>query len=116
MGNAIFPLLELHPRLYVYAFDFAKSAIELLKTNPLYEQTGRCEAYVCDLVRDELPPASADVDLALCMFCLSALHPNNHPDAFRKLFRQLRPGGKLLMRDYGRYAVCTTCVALRIDG
>ena len=31
VGNAVFPLLELNPNLYVYAIDHAKSAITILK-------------------------------------------------------------------------------------
>jgi 2-polyprenyl-3-methyl-5-hydroxy-6-metoxy-1,4-benzoquinol methylase len=31
VGNAVFPLLELNPALYVYAIDHAKSAVTILK-------------------------------------------------------------------------------------
>jgi hypothetical protein len=55
VGNAVFPLLEDHPSLFVYALDFSAKAIELLKQHPLYASSRRCSAAVCDVTRDELP-------------------------------------------------------------
>ena len=34
MGNAVVPLFELHPKITVYAVDFAKSAIEIFTEAP----------------------------------------------------------------------------------
>lgn len=31
VGNTVYPLLEENPNLFIYAFDFSKIAIELLK-------------------------------------------------------------------------------------
>jgi hypothetical protein len=36
VGNAIFPLLELHPHLFVYGLDFSARAIELVRGSPLF--------------------------------------------------------------------------------
>ena len=37
MGNALFPLLEVNPNLRVHAFDFARSAIDLMASSALYK-------------------------------------------------------------------------------
>jgi hypothetical protein len=94
VGNAVFPLLESHPAMFVvgawpappnpappnessytlnlhpqtyhtnthvpttsikYALDLSTRAIELVKQHPLYAATGRCRAFVCDLVKDPAP-------------------------------------------------------------
>lgn len=74
VGNAVIPLLEIHPNLQVTAIDFAKSAIELLKEHP-FCAAGRLSPFVCDVVNDSLPVANESVDVVLCMFVLSAIAP-----------------------------------------
>lgn len=61
-------------------------------------------AFVLDI---GLPPPSGQlpahgVDTVLAIFTLSALPPEALPAAFGHLARVLRPGGQLLLRDYGR--------------
>ena len=103
VGNAVIPLLDLNPNLYVVAVDFAKSAIEILSQHPAAAQPRRrLEAHVVDAVNDPLPLPEESLDLILCMFVVSAIAPKHHNDVFAKLFRALKPGGKLLFRDYGR--------------
>ena len=106
VGNAVLPLLELNERLFVHCIDFARSAIELLRSNPLVASTGnRLIADVCDVVRDDLPTTvpMGRVDVVMCMFVLSALPPDSLSLVLRKLAACLRPGGVLFIRDYGRY-------------
>jgi methyltransferase-like protein 6 len=74
VGNAVIPLLEIHPRLNVFAVDFARSAIELLSQHQFVD-AGRLHASVCDIVNDELPVADGSMDVILCMFVLSAIVP-----------------------------------------
>ncbi|KAG7391069.1 hypothetical protein PHYPSEUDO_005836 [Phytophthora pseudosyringae] len=105
VGNAALPLLEVNPALNIVAIDFADSAIELLKKQPLYDEA-RVAASVCDITNDPLPDAAlanGGVDFALCLFCLSALHPDKMMDAVKKVVAAIKPGGKLFFRDYGRY-------------
>lgn len=102
VGNAIIPLLESNSNLNVIAIDFANSAIEILKRND-FCLTNRLKPYVCCMVKDELPVASDSVDIVLCMFVLSAISPMVHKEVLGKLIRVLKPGGKLLIRDYARY-------------
>eukprot|EP00696_Hemimastix_kukwesjijk_P013289 gnl/Hemi2/26652_TR8945_c0_g1_i1.p1 gnl/Hemi2/26652_TR8945_c0_g1~~gnl/Hemi2/26652_TR8945_c0_g1_i1.p1 ORF type:complete len:173 (+),score=36.15 gnl/Hemi2/26652_TR8945_c0_g1_i1:51-569(+) len=47
VGNAVFPLLETHPTVRVFACDFSAKAIEIVKSHALYPG-GRIEASVCD--------------------------------------------------------------------
>ncbi|KAL4160961.1 hypothetical protein PRNP1_001519 [Phytophthora ramorum] len=105
VGNAALPLLEVNPVLHIVAIDFADSAIELLKKQPLYDEA-RVAASVCDITKDALPDAAlanGGVDFALFLFCLSALHPDKMRDAVKKVAAAIKPGGKLFFRDYGRY-------------
>ncbi|KAG7395930.1 hypothetical protein PHYBOEH_003009 [Phytophthora boehmeriae] len=105
VGNAALPLLEVNPALKIVAIDFADSAIELLKKQPLYDEA-RVAASVCDITNDPLPNAAlanGGVDFALFLFCLSALHPDKMKSAVKKVVAAIKPGGKLFFRDYGRY-------------
>lgn len=64
---------------------------------------GTVVASVCDVTKDDLPVAENSVDLILCMYVMSAIGPESMKTAFTKLYKALKPGGKLLFRDYGRY-------------
>lgn len=103
VGNAVLPLLDINQNLRVYAIDFARSAIDLLKQNMTVKiLSGRLSPSVCDLVHDELPTAASSQHLALCMFVLSAIEPNSLVGVVKKLFDTLKPGGYVLLRDFGR--------------
>lgn len=105
VGNAALPLLEINPALNIVAIDFADSAIDLLKKQPLYDEK-RVVASVCDITKDALPDAALSnggVNFALFLFCLSALGPNKMKAAVKKVVAAIKPGGKLFFRDYGRY-------------
>ena len=107
VGNAILPLLELNHTLHITAFDFAKSAIDILNAHPLVRANpGRVRTAAHCVVRDPLPlpglVEAGSMDLALCMFVLSAISPADQDTALRKIAAVLKPGGKLLVRDYGR--------------
>lgn len=108
VGNAVFPLLERDPNLFVYALDFSPRAISLVKAHPLYKQTKRCQAIVHDAVLDpSLPPAltlnGGQADLCLCMYALSAMAPEKIKSVAIKIRAALKPGGRVLIRDYGRW-------------
>ena len=107
VGNAVVPLLDINPNLYVNAIDFARSAIEILRQHKAVTQfPGRLLANVCNVIADTLPLPSAvfgQLDMVLCMFVISAISPEHQLGAFQKLAAEIKPGGKLLFRDYGRY-------------
>lgn len=53
VGNFIFPLIADNPSLFMYACDFSKRAVDMVKSNENYDET-RCKAFVCDLTSDKL--------------------------------------------------------------
>jgi tRNAThr (cytosine32-N3)-methyltransferase len=108
-GNAAFPLLSenQNPLLTIHAFDYSGHAVKLVQRNPLYENPpiGSIRAAKWDLTSPSLPPGveEGSVGIVLLVFVLSALHPNEWGQAVSNIRRMLKPGGKVFVRDYGRY-------------
>ncbi|XP_017349242.1 tRNA N(3)-methylcytidine methyltransferase METTL2 [Ictalurus punctatus] len=106
VGNTVFPILKTNndPGLFVYCCDFSSTAIDLVKSNPEYNPS-RCHAFVHDLsdVTATYPMPEQSLDVIVLIFVLSALHPEKMQSSIRKLASLLKPGGVLLLRDYGRY-------------
>ncbi|KAM9746433.1 serine/threonine-protein kinase tousled-like 2 isoform 3-T3 [Menidia menidia] len=106
VGNTVFPILKTNndPGLFVYCCDFSSTAVELVKTNPEYDPE-RCFAFVHDLSDGEVqyPVPDGTLDVIVLIFVLSALHPDKMQSSISRLARLLRPGGTMLLRDYGRY-------------
>nr|XP_020463050.1 methyltransferase-like protein 2-A [Monopterus albus] len=106
VGNTVFPILKTNndPGLFVYCCDFSSTAVELVKTNPDYNPE-RCFAFVHDLsdVEASYPIPDGTLDVIVLIFVLSALHPNKMKASISRLARLLKPGGVILLRDYGRH-------------
>ncbi|XP_056607875.1 tRNA N(3)-methylcytidine methyltransferase METTL2 [Triplophysa dalaica] len=106
VGNTVFPILKTNndPGLFVYCCDFSNTAIDLVKSNPEYD-SARCHAFVHDMSEEsaEYPMPNQSLDVIVLIFVLSALHPQKMQNAINRLARLLKPGGVLLLRDYGRY-------------
>jgi len=109
-GNSVFPLLmaNKNPSLRVIACDYAPQAINVVKANPLYTSppVGTVSASVWDLTSpDSLPEGVGEgqVDIVILIFVLSALSPKEWHAALHNLHRMLKPGGTVLLRDYGRH-------------
>ncbi|KAL7640579.1 UNVERIFIED_CONTAM: hypothetical protein RMT77_008854 [Armadillidium vulgare] len=102
VGNFFYPLLEDKLNFKIYACDISPRAIEMVKSNSLYNEE-IINAFVCDLTKDEICIESESVDLVSLIFVLSAILPNYFETILKKLFKVLRPGGLLLFRDYGVY-------------
>ncbi|XP_011307246.1 methyltransferase-like protein, partial [Fopius arisanus] len=101
-----FPILmyNSNPNLVVYGCDFSSTAIEILKLNPDYDET-RCKVFVLDATTENWEPPFREetLDIALLIFVLSSIVPDKQKHIIRQVFRYLKPGGLLLIRDYGRY-------------
>ncbi|XP_045038490.2 tRNA N(3)-cytidine methyltransferase METTL2A isoform X2 [Desmodus rotundus] len=106
VGNTVFPILQTNndPRLFVYCCDFSSTAIQLVQTNSAYDPS-RCFAFVHDLCdEDKSYPIPRDsLDIIVLIFVLSAVVPDKMQKAINRLSRLLKPGGMMLLRDYGRH-------------
>ena len=132
------------PQLHIHCLDFAPTAIQLLKEDARFQyaaKENRATGHVYDLSsmhpstiyignktdanhdagstttrRQEVLANSSDV--AILLFCLSAIGPHPSPSlsrAAQHAIDMLRPGGTLVIRDYGRLDEGTNevCVFLR---
>ncbi|EPQ56165.1 methyltransferase [Gloeophyllum trabeum ATCC 11539] len=108
-GNAVFPLLmsNKNPQLIIRAHDYSSHAVKLVQHNPLYldPPIGTISASKWDLTSETLPEGiePGSVDIAILVFVMSALHPDEWGRAVSNIHKMLKPGGLLLFRDYGRY-------------
>ncbi|KAF6715381.1 Methyltransferase-like protein 2-A [Oryzias melastigma] len=106
VGNTVFPILKTNndPGLFVYCCDFSNVAVELVKVCDSTNHE-RCFAFVHDLSDAEAsyPIPDGSLDVIVLIFVLSALHPDKMQASIRRLARLLKPGGTILLRDYGRY-------------
>lgn len=107
-GNTMFPILSQNenPNLRVVGADYSPRAVELVKTSESFNPKN-AHACVWDLSNEggTLPDGIKEksVDIAVMIFVFSALAPNQWDNAINNLKKIMRPGGKILLRDYGRY-------------
>lgn len=104
VGNFAFPLLEEDLDLFIYACDFSPRAVQFVKDHKTYDETN-IKAFVADITKDELSSevGAESVDILSVIFVLSAIHPDKFKSAVTNIYRCLRPGGIVLVRDYGLY-------------
>ncbi len=108
-GNSVFPLLSSNqnPHLSLLAYDYAHHAVKLVQNNPLYvaPPIGKIHAEPWDLSSENLPPGvePGTVDIVVMVFVFSALHPQEWHQAILNIHTMLKPGGRVMFRDYGRY-------------
>ncbi|KAI8333496.1 S-adenosyl-L-methionine-dependent methyltransferase [Choanephora cucurbitarum] len=104
VGNFVFPLLADNPSLFIYACDFSKRAVDMVKENENYDES-RCKAFVCDLTADKLTDNIPEnsLDLVSAIFVFSAIPPEKMSIAIKNIYSVLKPGGYVLFRDYGLY-------------
>lgn len=76
VGNAVYPILEANPLSTIYAVDFSKNAIDLLRQHENYDAS-RIHAHVLDIVKDSLTSIAepASIDFCTAVFALSAISP-----------------------------------------
>ncbi|KAI9794843.1 MAG: hypothetical protein M1816_002971 [Peltula sp. TS41687] len=120
-----------NPRLKIHACDFSPRAIELIRADARFRPE-TVETHVWDVSnnnnsadssgvsdassRDSAAPSSASadslalpdgiepgsVDVVMLIFIFSALAPEQWAAAVRNVYRVLKPGGQVLLRDYAR--------------
>lgn len=127
-GSTVYPLLRetenMHlealennlktKKPFIYACDFAPTAVNLVMSNPLYD-TSKINGFVYDLTNpifpDELNKIILEkekdpekgLDFILAIYVLSAIKPSDLPNVIKRLYSVLNPGGILFFRDYGKY-------------
>lgn len=113
----------------VYACDFSESAVRLMEANvaaALPSCSERCVGFVCDVASQQVHECLAkavatrrssesaaaaaapsllrtQMDYVLLVFVLSAVCPTRAATFLRNASAPLRPGGRVLFRDYGLY-------------
>ncbi|XP_033103219.1 tRNA N(3)-methylcytidine methyltransferase METTL2-like [Anneissia japonica] len=106
VGNTVFPILQTNndDGLFLYCCDFSEIAVDFVKAHADYN-TDRCHAFVCDItdVDTPLPFPENNLDIIIMIFVLSAIKPERMQATINRLARHLKPGGRILLRDYGRY-------------
>jgi tRNAThr (cytosine32-N3)-methyltransferase len=110
-GNTAFPLItnNENEHLKVHACDYSKYAVKVMRESEHYNEK-YMTADVWDAAgvpseeSDSLPPGLTEgsVDVVILIFIFSALNPNQWDHAIRNIYRLLKPGGRVLFRDYGR--------------
>ncbi|ETN86137.1 methyltransferase domain protein [Necator americanus] len=101
VGNMLFPLKSAFPCLCLQGFDFSSRAIQICSERAK-ELGVNMEASIVDLsVPSDESDFSEQADLATLIFVLSAIHPDKHAIAAKNMCKYVRPGGSIVVRDYG---------------
>lgn len=107
-GNTMFPVLQNNenPSLRIMGADYSKQAVKIVRESEHFDPT-YARAEVWDLadptgaIPEGLEPHS--VDIVVMIFVFSALAPDQWAQAIANLKKILKPNGRILFRDYGRY-------------
>lgn len=106
VGNLIWPLIEEGTKLFIYACDFSSKAIDLLKKNPLYDES-KCYAFEVDITQVNMNENNQDddsednrystissclphgvmIDIVSLVFVLSAIHPDKMETALKNIYQ-----------------------------
>uniref|UniRef100_A0A1A9WD23 tRNA N(3)-methylcytidine methyltransferase n=1 Tax=Glossina brevipalpis TaxID=37001 RepID=A0A1A9WD23_9MUSC len=106
VGNTLLPILKYsaEEELKVYGCDFSSTAIEILRSNPEFDHK-RCDVFVMDATLENwtVPFEKGSQDIIIMIFVLSAMEPAKMQLVVNNCYQYLKPGGLVLLRDYGRY-------------
>jgi methyltransferase-like protein 6 len=103
VGNNILPILEHNPKWNVWGYDISKVAVDLMQRDARFDNT-RATAGVWDIASTlQQTPVSGIADICTLLFCLSAISPDKMKTAACNVAAVLKPGGVLVIRDYGRF-------------
>lgn len=101
VGNSIKPLL-INTNHFITGVDYSNEAIELIKNDSEFANS-RLKVFTWDITTDIPQDLKGSIDIILCIFVLSALHPDSWAKVVDNIYSLLKPGGIVLFRDYGRY-------------
>ena len=90
--------------MFLYTSDYSPVAVEVLKNDEKYDPT-RMLGFRWDITEPPPPdaPHPGSLDFVVCIYVLSAIHPSKAKQTIQHLTSLLKPGGMLLLKDYGRY-------------
>ena len=102
VGNFSFPLAELNETLRIVGCDISERAVELFKKKEAFGNGKRFDVFVADVIKDDLGERVGveSVDIATCIFVLSALPPESLDHVIKNIWRTIKPGGFWFIRDY----------------
>lgn len=102
VGNFLYPLLKSGFQGFALACDLSSKAIELVKANEDYD-ADRINAFASDVTSEDFCDnlISNSIDYVTLIFVLSAIHPDKHVNVVKNIYRVLKPGGIVYLRDYG---------------
>lgn len=110
VANSAWPLLAANETLRIFAFDFAPTAIELVRERAERADAGdRVHAFLWDFCSSAISEVDSGqrnglevetADFITMIFVLSAVPPERQVQGVRHLAQLLKPGGRILFRDY----------------
>lgn len=111
VGNAVVHIIDNNANkdLKIFCCDLSHNAITTLKKREFYlNNQDKLFAFQSDITQafshdQHFPVASESLDFIMLIFTLSAINPQEMSATIISLAKLLKPGGMLLLRDYGRY-------------
>lgn len=111
-GSALIPVLRDNPTAMAVACDVSPTAISVFSEAAMPGagiDGSRVRLSVNDFPTTS-PFQDESIDIAMIIFTLSAFHPRDMADVVETVKRSLRPGGLVLLRDYGLYDMAQVCL------
>ncbi|CAI4232806.1 unnamed protein product [Auanema sp. JU1783] len=106
VGNTTFPLKEwdYEKKMFLYSCDYSAVAVKVVKEHEKYDPA-TMKAFTWDITEPpvEDAPKPESLDFIVCVYVLSAIHPSKIANTVKHLVSLLKPGGMLMLKDYGRY-------------
>lgn len=104
-GSALIPVLRDNPTATAVACDVSATAISVFQDSAMPGagiDAGRVRLSVDDFP-NTTPFDDQSLDVVMIIFTMSAFHPRDMKRVVRTVQRALRPGGLVVVRDYGLY-------------
>lgn len=107
-GNTMFPVLQNNenPHLSIMGVDYSRQAVKIVRESEHFDSKyARAEVWDLAEPTGALPEGVEphSVDIIVMIFVFSALAPEQWTQAVSNLKKLLKPNGRILFRDYGRY-------------